>query len=560
MKLQSSLLISITAILISVLLPHAYSDIVSGTKYLLEAPGFVAGTQTIQASQITLQFSTGSQISGTAPITLENGVVTISGNDYLNSGIWETTFLRDNRFLVISGDAIDANGNTIHVNLFGRYVYNNADGSVYTLTGKITTPTDTLRVSYSARLSATVVIPSTPTSQPTQNQTQGQTTQISILPGANNINNPQQQFFSPSSLQIVPGTTIVWTNNDSVSHRIMSGTASAIGTNSALPAFTLDGKIDSGIIAPGQSYKITINSFDNKTLLSPAMIKYLNLSTHQASEGITFFDPTYPWMIGAITPIPTITSTQAIQISISFGAYNPNNGQFLLPSSAQITPGSAVIWKNDDSVPHRIMSGNLSPTTQGQKGSATPHTVIPSFIPDRRIDSGTIATGQTFQTTINGVGSTTFFDPTYPWINGIVTSLPQTASQTIPIQVSILPGSSLSQGSASQSNQFYYNNYYSPSDIQIVPGTTIVWTNNDSVSHRIMSGISTQKIGNPFTPDGKIDSGIIAPGQSFQTTINATGILRFFDPTYNWMNGIIISIPPASYHVIGAASHNPNLH
>jgi plastocyanin len=266
-------------------------------------------------------------------------------------------------------------------------------------------------------------------------------------------------------------------------------------------------------------------------------------------------------MTGAITS-KSITTTQVktTQISILQGASTMRTGQVLSPPSIQVTPGTTIIWTNNDSVPHRLLSGHLSVTTQGQPGTANPLANAPSFQPDGKIDSGVIAPGQTFQFTITGTSTTTFYDPTYTWINGVISSIAQTSGQITPIQVSILPGSYQSQGTASQQNQLYTNNYYSPTDLQIIPGTTIIWTNNDTVSHRVLSGISTQKIGNPFTPDGKIDSGVIAPGQTFQFTINDVGIIRFYDPSYTWMSGLIVSIPTSSSKTIAAPSHNLGLH
>ena len=128
----------------------------------------------------------------------------------------------------------------------------------------------------------------------------------------------------------------------------------------------------------------------------------------------------------------------------------------------------------------------------------------------------------------------------------VATSAPQKTSETASkekiVKVSILPDSSKIQGQAKQ--QQYgdqYNRYYDPPNIKITSGTTIIWTNNDSVPHRVVSGVSTQKVGKPLEPDGKFDSGDLQPGQTFKITINQIGIIRFGDPTYNWMEGLIIS-------------------
>ncbi|HWY36659.1 MAG TPA: plastocyanin/azurin family copper-binding protein [Nitrosopumilaceae archaeon] len=538
MKLGLILLISITGILLTISLPHAYSQLVSDNKYLLQATGFVVGTQTIQSSEIDLQFSTGTLNNGNTPVTLENGLVSISGNNYLNSGTWTTTLLRNGQFIVVTGDAQNSIGDIIHVNIFGRLVQTSQEGSVYYFTGKITGTTEPFQVAFSAKITSTISnvtpTPTTPTQTPTQNQ--GNTVQVSIVPGASNQYN--QNYFSPSSIPVTPGTTIVWTNNDSVPHQIESGVISTSTTN-AKGSFSPDRQIISPVIAPGQSFQYTVN----------------NVGT------ITFYDPSYLWMSGAITS-KSVTTTQVktTQISILQGASTMKSGQVLSPPSIQITPGTTIVWTNNDSVPHTLLSGILSTTTQGQRGSANPTAIAPSFQPDNQINSGTILPGQSFQYTMNRIGTVTFYDPSYTWINGVISSISQTSTQSKPIQISILPGSYQPQGSASQQNQLYTNQYYLPTDLQIIPGTTIIWTNNDTVSHIVLSGHSTQKIGNLFTPDGKFNSGPLAPGQSFQVTINDVGIIRFYDPSYTWMNGVIVSIPTSSSQTITAPSHNPGLH
>ncbi|HEV2192839.1 MAG TPA: plastocyanin/azurin family copper-binding protein [Nitrosopumilaceae archaeon] len=542
MKLGLILLISITGILLTISLPHAYSQLVSDNKYLLQATGFVVGTQTIQSSEIDLQFSTGSLNNGNTPITLENGLVSISGNNYLNSGTWTSTLLRNGQFIVVTGDAQNSIGNTIHVNIFGRLVQTSQEGSVYHFTGKITGTTEPFQVAYSAKITSTVSSTSptqtpTPPTQTSTSQNQGNTVQVSIVSGSSNPLN--QNYFSPSSIQITPGTTIVWTNNDSVPHQIESGVIATSKIN-VKASFSPDGQITSPVLAPGQTFQYTVN----------------NVGT------ITFYDPSYLWMSGVITSKSEVTTqVKTTQISILPGASTMNTGQTVSPPSLQITPGTTIVWTNNDSVPHALLSGILSTTTQGQKGTANPIANAPSFQPDGQIKSGRILPGQTFQYTMNRIGTITFYDPSYTWINGVISSIPQTSTQSKPIQISIQPGSYQPQGSASQQNQLYTNHYYLPTDLQIIPGTTIVWTNNDTVSHRVLSGISTQRPDNPFTPDGKFDSGPLVPGQSFQFTINGVGIIRFYDPSYTWMNGVIISIPPSSSsHTIAAPSHNPGLH
>ncbi len=542
-------------------LPNAYSDFSTNGKYLIDASGYLSGNKTIFDSNIALQITAGAKSGSNMQATIDNGLVTISGAHYLNSGLWQISILRDGKYFVIQGDAQDENGNIIHLNLFGRIINSNQDGSVFSISGKITS-SETLKVSYSSKIISANTVTTIPTTNTTSTQQPSSSTKvsISIVSGASSVNN--QVHYSPSNIQVTPGTTIVWTNNDSVPHRIMSGVAKALVTDQSTAVFTSDGKIDSGTIAPGQSFQYTITSFDTTQSLDPKIAARYNIPPDQTAGDITFFDPTYQFMIGIIAPQSQPTQAKTVQMNILSGASNPNSGQFLTPSSLQITPGTTIVWTNNDSVPHRIMSGQLLSTTDstGGKGS-TGKPVSPHFVSDNNIDSGDIAPGQHYQITFTNTGTTQIFDPTYTWINGIIISSTATKGQIAPITISINPGSSLQKGSATQQTYNQYNTYYTPETIQIVPGTPIIWVNNDSIEHTILSGTSTQQYAtNPFKPDGKIASGKIAPGQTFTVIVNDTGIVRFYDPQYTWMNGLIISMPPTQSYTIGASSHNSALH
>ena len=550
--------------LVSILyLPSAYSDFVPNNKYLVEASGYLSGNQTIFDSTIALQLTVGSKSGNTIQTTLDNGLVTIADTHYLNSGTWQTSILRDGKYFIIQGDAQDQNGNVVHLNLFGRIINSNQDGSIYTITGKIT-GSETMKVSYSAKIISANEVTTKPITEPTtQTPPPGDTSSnqvnVSIVYGGFDINN--QVHFNPSSLQVATGTTIVWTNNDSVPHRIMSGIAKATTIDQSIPVFTGDGMIDSGIIAPGQSFSFTIKEFDRTKILDPKIAALYHIPPEQTLGDITFFDPTYPFMVGVISPLLSpLAGSGIVQMSIVQGASNPNNGQFLSPSSIGVTSGQTLEITNNDAVPHHLQSGQSITTTEGGAKGPAP-AKQPQFLRDGIFDSGTIAPSQHVRVTITKTGTLQIFDPQYTWINGvIVSSSTPTSTLLSPIQISIALGSSLSKGTATQQTFNQYNSYYYPDTIQIVPGTPIIWVNNDSIEHTILSGVSTQKIGNPFTPDGKIASGKIAPGQTFSVIINGTGIIRYYDPQYTWMNGVIISQPPTQSRTIGAPSHNPGLH
>ena len=76
--------------------------------------------------------------------------------------------------------------------------------------------------------------------------------------------------------------------------------------------------------------------------------------------------------------------------------------------------------------------------------------------------------------------------------------------------VSIVPGSSTLTDTA-----------YQPNPVQVSVGTTVTWTNDDAQPHTVSSGQNA-------TPDGTFDSGIMAPGATFEHTFTEAGEFPYF--------------------------------
>jgi plastocyanin len=86
--------------------------------------------------------------------------------------------------------------------------------------------------------------------------------------------------------------------------------------------------------------------------------------------------------------------------------------------------------------------------------------------------------------------------------------------------------------------------YFSQDRISIEPGTTITIVNDDEVSHNIISG--KENYGDrhdPFTPDGRISTGEILPGESVDIPLDDAGFYRLYDPDYTWMKIIAYVFP-----------------
>ena len=189
--MKSWLIVAILAssiILIQVV--PAYSELLSGKRYMVQAGGYLVGNQTLADSSMTLQVSSGAWVGNDLFATLDSGIITIGDDSYLNAGVWQITMLRGGKYLSMTGDAQDLNGNTIHLNLFGRTIYSNQDNAIYRFTGKAD-GIDTTKVFLGAKmfpaLNATSqnveIQPSHPqeqTQQNTENQTSASTNKTQI--------------------------------------------------------------------------------------------------------------------------------------------------------------------------------------------------------------------------------------------------------------------------------------------------------------------------------------------------------------------------------------------
>jgi len=117
--------------------------------------------------------------------------------------------------------------------------------------------------------------------------------------------------------------------------------------------------------------------------------------------------------------------------------------------------------------------------------------------------------------------------------------------------VRILKGSSLVAGAQSYIDTGTAQNtsdpsrlrYFSQDRISIEPGTTITIVNEDEVSHSIISGKENNDRYIPFTPDDRISTGDIAPGESIDITFDDMGFYRLYDPDYTWMRIVAYVFP-----------------
>lgn len=78
---------------------------------------------------------------------------------------------------------------------------------------------------------------------------------------------------------------------------------------------------------------------------------------------------------------------------------------------------------------------------------------------------------------------------------------------------------------------------YSPNTVTIEAGTTVTWTNDDTMLHTVTSGTSNGTAG---SPDGTFDSGFLAEGATWSYTFNDAGEFPYFCTPHPWMRGTVI--------------------
>jgi len=101
--------------------------------------------------------------------------------------------------------------------------------------------------------------------------------------------------------------------------------------------------------------------------------------------------------------------------------------------------------------------------------------------------------------------------------------------------------------------------YFSQDRISVEPGTTITIINDDVVSHNVISG--KENYGDrhdPFTPDGRISTGDIAPGELTNITFGDAGFYRLYDPDYPWMKIVAYVFPNMNNLVLGSGQNLGN--
>jgi plastocyanin len=230
-----------------------------------------------------------------------------------------------------------------------------------------------------------------------------------ILPGASAEGNPD---YDPDPLSVNQGDGVEWTNEDNTPHTVSS---------------KQEGVFDSGIIdaaakwvlntadlQPAEyEYYCTLHPFMGATLVVTGssganQTAAGNATTTGAAANQTAAGNATTTGAAAdqMAPNSRAASPLVTSVSIANGASVPTNEEFFAPDVAQITVGSMVTWKNDDTASHTVTSGTI------QKNTPTP---------DGRFDSGILNAGDSFPFLFDKAGEYPYYCTIHPWMTAKVT-------------------------------------------------------------------------------------------------------------------------------------------
>ena len=266
------------------------AQLVANQPYLVEGSGFAVTDKSIKISEIDLLMSVGEQVGSSSKLVVDDGFVTINELDFEATNI-SGNLLRDGRFIRLIGTAENSIGNEVSISFFGRLIENSIEGSIYTFTGRLIQGTEFNKIIYTTKISTLTGTLPTSTSTTTPKLSQENEIIIHILKGSANPKefsyiqkeSGAQKFYSIDRASIVPGKTLTFINDDTISHSISSGTRD---TSSRAGINIPDNIITSGNILPGKSWSVTMEKIGFYSL----------------------FDVDYPWMTMDVVVFPDIES------------------------------------------------------------------------------------------------------------------------------------------------------------------------------------------------------------------------------------------------------------
>ena len=131
---------------------ESYAAIPENQEFLLEGSGFAVTEELIKMSEIDLALFSQQQQGSTIDFITENGFVVLDDEEFIISEL-EGKFLREGQYIRLNGNIESSSGFDTSISFFGRLVEESKDGAIYGFTGRVTTPDDSFKILYTAKLS-----------------------------------------------------------------------------------------------------------------------------------------------------------------------------------------------------------------------------------------------------------------------------------------------------------------------------------------------------------------------------------------------------------------------
>jgi plastocyanin len=313
--------------------------------------------------------------------------------------------------------------------------------------------------------------------------------------GTSNVNVQGYQY-QPKDHIITIGSTVHWTNLDADTHTVTSDVAGQFDSGN----LTQNGTFDKTFTAAGR--------YDYHCNIHPGMKGSITVLTGDGSVP-TAGPSNTPTMTR--TPLPTNTPGGAAVADVAVVDYNYS------PATINIQPGTIVRWTNNGDAAHTITSD-----TAGQ------------------FDSGQMTSGAQWQFTFNTPGTYSYHCFYHSTMKGTINVL-TTGGATVtpgPSNTPTLTRTPLptnTPGGATMADIAVIDYNYSPTTINVQPGTIVRWTNNGQAPHTVTSDTA-----------GQFDSGQIASGSRWQFTFNTPGTYAFHCDFHSNMKGTINVLAPGS--------------
>ena len=215
-----------------------------------------------------------------------------------------------------------------------------------------------------------------------------------VLPGASAEGNPD---YDPDPLTVNQGDGVEWTNEDNTPHTVTS---------------KQEGVFDSGIIDAAAKWLLNTADlqpaeYEYYCTLHPFMGATLVVTGGAAANQTAGNATTAGAAANQMAPNSRAASPLVTSVSIANGASVPTNEEFFAPDDVQVTVGSMVTWKNDDTASHTVTSGTVQNNTP---------------TPDGRFDSGILNAGDSFPFVFDKAGEYPYYCTIHPWMTAKVTA------------------------------------------------------------------------------------------------------------------------------------------